>query len=137
MDRYLRRLGMEDNTPVPNYEKTEKLLKRLERDGYVFKVKEGTGTGEDDVYWSVGPRGKVEVGELGVRGLVGAVYGEMGEGGDEELERRVARSLGLGEAAAKVTRNGEKKKRGRPREDAEEEEDEESGDEQNSGREED
>ena len=74
MERYLRRLQIEDNAPVDGFEKTEKLVKRLERDGYVFKVKETTGAGDDDVYWCVGPRGKVEVGDDGTRGLVRSVY---------------------------------------------------------------
>ena len=126
MDRYLRRLNMEDNTPVDGFEKTEKLLKRLEKDGYVLKIREGTGTGEDDVYWTVGPRGKVEVGESGVQGLAKAVYGEMDGEEEEELERRLASSLGMGEAPAKAGREGEgKKKRGRRRKDADEEEEEE------------
>lgn len=67
----------------------------------------------------VGPRGKVEVGEQGVAGLVRTVYGE---GATEELEKRIERSLGLGErnrvVAATATANGtpaEGRGRGRPR----------------------
>lgn len=69
----------------------------------------------------VGPRGKVEVGEQGVAGLVRTVYGE---GATEELEKRIERSLGLGErsraaaATATSTANGtpaEGRGRGRPR----------------------
>ena len=96
MERYLRRLGIEDKTPVPGYSKTELLLKRMVADGYLVKVRESTGAGgEDDVYWTVGPRGKVEVGENGVKGLTRAVYGETTDEG--ELERRMDRSLGVGE----------------------------------------
>lgn len=139
MERYLRRLQMEDNTPVDGFEKTEKLLKRLEKDGYVFKVKETTGAGEDDVYWCLGPRGRVEVGEDGARGLVRSVYGELDGEGEEELERKMARSLGIGERVERkeATQNGgERKKRGARRrgereegEEGEEEEDEEDEDE--------
>lgn len=125
MDRYLRRLNMEDATPVDGCEKTEKLLKRLERDGYVLKVKESTGTGEEDVFWIVGPRGKVEVGDGGVRGLTEAVYGELEEVEAEELERKIGRSLGSAEKAAVVANGVEKKKRGRPRKDEVPEEEEE------------
>ncbi|KAK3723434.1 hypothetical protein LTR37_001686 [Vermiconidia calcicola] len=130
MDRYLRRLGLEDNTPLEGAEKTEKMLKRMERDGYLYKVKEsnaGMG-GEEDVFWVVGPRGRVEVGEQGVRGLVGAVYGEVGEEEEEELERRVRRSLGLGEGLPGRVREGEgaRKKRGRKRR-GQDEEDAEGG----------
>jgi DNA-binding PadR family transcriptional regulator len=122
MERYLRRLGLEDRTPVPGSEKTEKLLKRLEKEGYIREIREKATQGEEDVSYVVGPRGKVEVGERGVEGLVKAVYGDLeGEEEEEELERRIARSLGLGEKA-RVVQNGEaRKKRGRPRRDAEEE----------------
>ncbi|KAK0344834.1 hypothetical protein LTR91_009161 [Friedmanniomyces endolithicus] len=99
MERYLRRLGLEDHTPIPGYTKTELLLKRMEKEGYLVKVRESAGgQGEEDVSWMVGPRGKVEVGEQGVRGLVKAVYGHVDGHAEAELERRVARSLGLGEA---------------------------------------
>ncbi|KAK5173933.1 uncharacterized protein LTR77_002614 [Saxophila tyrrhenica] len=131
MDRYLRRLGLEDATPVDGYEKTEKLMKRMEKDGYVLKVRENAGNGEEDVSWIVGPRAKVEVGEKGVEGLVKAVYNhEDGNDEQKELERRIARSRGLGEGAARKApqANGEKKKRGRPRRD-EHDDDEEDGEE--------
>lgn len=137
MERYLRRLGIEDNAPMGapggGQEKTEKLLKRIEKDGYIVKIKEASGTGEDDVYWTVGPRGKVEVGEGGVEGLVKAVYGEMNGEEEEELERRIARSLGWGEERPPATQNGVEKTKGRRRKDEEEqveqEEEEESSDE--------
>ena len=128
MDRYLRRLQMEDNTPIDSHSKTENLLKRLEKDGYVVKIKESTGTGEEDVYWTVGSRGKVEVGDEGVRGLVRAVYGDLDEAGEDELERKTNRSLGLGERTvmvkAKDNPEKKKKKRGRRREARDEEEEE-------------
>jgi DNA-binding PadR family transcriptional regulator len=88
---------MEDRTPLLDYDRTEKLIRRMERDGYIVKVKENSGTGgDDDVYWVVGPRGKVEVGENGVRGLAKTVFGTMAsEAEEDELERKIARSLGL------------------------------------------
>lgn len=126
LDRYLRRLQMEDNTPLQSHSKTENLLKRLEKDGYIVRIKESTGTGEEDVYWTVGSRGKVEVGDEGVRGLVRAVYGDLNEADEEELERKTLRSLGLGERAVVVAKAKEvvpeKKKRGRRREARDEEE---------------
>jgi DNA-binding PadR family transcriptional regulator len=98
MERCLARLQMEDRTPIPEYDRTEKLIKRMEKDGYIVKVKESSGAGDDDIYWVVGPRGKVEVGEDGVRGLTKTVFGTMEtEADEEELERKIARSLGLGE----------------------------------------
>ncbi|KAF2772921.1 MAGE-domain-containing protein [Teratosphaeria nubilosa] len=141
MDQYLRRLGAEDTTPLVGtaYEKTENLMKRLERDGYVLKIREPSGTGEDDVYWVVGPRGKVEVGDEGAAALVKTVYDvdEMGNEEGEELERRIGRSLGMAEklaaaekesrrlAQAGAEKEREKKKRGRRRRDEEEDDDEE------------
>lgn len=128
MERYLRRLDILDNVPfgapASGAEKTEKLLKRMEKDGYLLKIKEASGTGEDDVYWVVGPRGKVEVGDAGVSGLVKAVYGDLAGEEEDELERRIGRSLGLGEerrdgnGAGNSNGNGaEKKKLGRKRKD--------------------
>lgn len=96
MERCLTRLQMEDRTPLTEYDRTEKLIKRMEKDGYIMKVKESSGTGDDDIYWIVGPRGKVEVGENGVRGLARTVFGSMeSEADEDELERKIARSLGL------------------------------------------
>lgn len=75
-------------------EKTEKgVLARLQREGYIFKTRERTGDGEENVDFHVGPRGRAEVGELGVAGLVRKVYGKQGKESDE-LEKRLARSLG-------------------------------------------
>lgn len=106
MERYISKLGIQDNSPVNAGEKTEVLFKRLQKDGYIVRSKESTGTGEDDVQWLVGPRGKVEVGEDGVRGLTRAVWGDIGEREDEELEKRIERSLGVGERMAGAVRNG-------------------------------
>ena len=80
-------------------EKMEKVVKRMEREGYVVKVREREGAGgEERVDWVVGPRGKVEVGEKGVAGLVRAVYGS-GRAGRDQLEERLVRSLGEGVAS--------------------------------------
>jgi DNA-binding PadR family transcriptional regulator len=132
MERYLTKLGMRDNTPVQEYEKTEKLQKRLEKDGYIVRIKESTGTGEDDVYWLVGPRGKIEVGDTGVRGLTKAVYGDLEDEDDEELERKIERSLGIGERPTERTqapKGGQKAQPGKKKKPAEQEpEDEEDDD---------
>ena len=72
-------------------EKTEKVLKRMEREGYAVKVREREAGGEESVEYVVGPRGKVEVGETGVAGLLRGVYGDL-----EGLEIRLERKLGVG-----------------------------------------
>ncbi|KAH9828898.1 MAGE-domain-containing protein [Teratosphaeria destructans] len=146
MDQYVRRLGAEDTTPLAGtaYERTENLMKRLERDGYLLKIREPSGTGEDDVYWVVGPRGKVEVGDEGASGLVKTVYdvGNMGNEEGEELERRIERSLGMAEKLAAAEKEGmrlaqagankerERQTRGRRQRDDDEEEDEEEEEEE-------
>ncbi|MCJ1398163.1 hypothetical protein MMC11_001360 [Xylographa trunciseda] len=77
-------------------EKTERVLKRMEREGYVVKVREREAGGEESVEWVVGPRGRVEVGEIGVAGLVRGVYAGGRESGVEGLEKRLEKSLGVG-----------------------------------------
>ncbi|KAF2717489.1 MAGE-domain-containing protein [Polychaeton citri CBS 116435] len=123
LERYLQRLNMQDNTPVSGSEKTEKLFKRLEREQYIVKIKESGGGQEQDIYWVVGSRGKVEVGNDGVRGLVKAVYGVEEDDEVEELEKKLRRSLGIPDASREVNDAGgaasqpatKQKRRGRPR----------------------
>lgn len=102
MERYLKRVNIEDaaaqnivNILNSGGDKTEKLLKRTEKDGYVIKVKDNS-TGEEVVEWIVGPRGKTEIGDSGVRGMVNQVYGEVED--PAELARALERSLGANEA---------------------------------------
>lgn len=85
--RNLRRLNAEENTPLDT---TENLLARMQRQGYVVKIRDSTGQ-DEAVNWMVGPRGKIEVGDHGVRGLVKEVYGETAP---EDLKSRLAVSLG-------------------------------------------
>ncbi|CAK4028893.1 mage family [Lecanosticta acicola] len=143
MERYLRKLGLQDKTPIKDYEMTEKLMKRLEKDGYLIRVRESHGTGEDDVYWIVGPRGKVEVGESGVRGLATTVFGDMETEEDEaDLDRKILRSLGLSEApqsgqgaerppAEKQPKPQKRKKGKRTRDEQNDEDDEDDEDDEN------
>nr|OQO20681.1 hypothetical protein B0A51_11041 [Rachicladosporium sp. CCFEE 5018] len=133
LERYLKRLNLSTTTPLPDTT-TPVLLKRMEKDGYINRIREQGPGGEEDVSWTVGPRGRVEVGDRGVGGLVRGVFGGLDEE-DDELERRIARSLGIGEreevAATQRDKQakakGQGKKRGRPRrgEEANEEEEEE------------
>jgi hypothetical protein len=77
--------------------KMDHWMKRMEREGYIVKVKEREVGGEESVEYVVGPRGKVEVGESGVAGVVRGVYKESGGRTDmAALEKRLERSLGVG-----------------------------------------
>lgn len=126
LDRYMKRMHLEDNTPLEGYEKPAALLKRMEKDGYIVRVKETGPGGEEDISWILGSRAKVEIGDAGVSGLTKAVYGDLDDAASEDLERRIARSLGVGErpmdrlrqqADSGVGADAERKKRGRPRKD--------------------
>lgn len=74
-------------------ERTENILKKMERQGYIVKVRERDGGGEESVDYIVGPRGKAEIGEKGVAGMVRRVYGKK-DAEKDELEKRLVRSLG-------------------------------------------
>ena len=127
LERYMKRVHLEDVTPVEGYEKPALLLKRMEREGYLVRVKETGPGGEEYVTWFLGPRAKVEIGDDGVRGLTKVVYNQPEGDEGQELERKIARSLGVGErpeeirrqaaAAAAVEGGAEQKRRGRPRRD--------------------
>ena len=91
LEKHMKRMNADNY--VLSGEKTEKVLKRMEREQYIIKVKERDGGGEESVDYVIGPRGRVEVGERGVAGLVRKVYGKKDAEADE-LERRLVRSLG-------------------------------------------
>ena len=91
LEKHLKRMNADNY--VLHGEKTEKVLKRIEREQYVVKVRERDGGGEETVDYVIGPRGKVEVGERGVAGLVKRVYNKKDAEADE-LEKRLVRSLG-------------------------------------------
>ncbi|CAG8310826.1 unnamed protein product [Penicillium salamii] len=101
LDRYLARTNAEISTPL---ERTDKLLQRLCKEGYLVKTREMDG-GEEIIEYILGPRGKVEVGTGAVAGMVRTVYGKEvpPNSGMSEFERseiadfegRLARSLGI------------------------------------------
>ncbi|KAL9133880.1 MAG: hypothetical protein Q9175_004937 [Cornicularia normoerica] len=91
LEKHLKRMNA-DNYVLAG-EKTEKVLKRMEKENYIVKVRERDGGGEESVEYVIGPRGKVEIGEKGVAGLVRGVYDKKDAEADE-LERRLVRSLG-------------------------------------------
>lgn len=121
MERYLKRVHLDDATPVEGYEKPALLLKRMERDGYIVRIKETGPSGEEDISWILGSRAKVEIGDEGVRGLTKAVYNNPEGAEEEELEKRIARSLGVGDRPSDRPRQAEggaePRKRGRRRRD--------------------
>lgn len=98
LERYLRRVNADNYTPIDS---TAKTLERMCREKYIVRNREADG-GDELVEYTVGPRGKMEVGPMGVAGLVREVYGRQPEGeenGDEErngdFEDRLRRSLGF------------------------------------------
>ena len=107
LERYLKRTNADTYTPL---DQTDRFLQRLCREGYLVRVREMDG-GEEIVEYILGSRGKIEVGLIGVKGLVSEVYGHTNDdaGGltDAEKENRVLfedrlrRSLGVKNKAAK------------------------------------
>lgn len=107
LNRHLRRVNVEYNTPL---DRTDKLLARLCKEGYLVKVRD-SDTGEEVIEYFVGPRGKIEVGVTGVSGMAKEVFG-IGQGGEdaedsEQFEKRLKRSLGIRENNAPETENAE------------------------------
>jgi melanoma-associated antigen len=99
LDQYLRRMNADANMPM---DKTEVMLQKMIKQGYLVKVKENSGN-EEMIDWMVGPRGKVEVGNKGVRGLVEEVYGEDAP---DDLADRINNSLGLRAGRAEAEQVG-------------------------------
>jgi melanoma-associated antigen len=94
LDRYLMRTSIEQYTPVA---RTDHLLQRLCKEGYLIRNREMDG-GEEVIEYMVGPRGKIEVGESGVAGVVRKVYGRDStaeENANDDFEARLARSVGF------------------------------------------
>ena len=87
--RHLQRLNADSKLGA---EKTEDVLAKMERSGYVVKKVESISADQDkNVSWLVGPRGKEEIGPEGIAGVVREVFG----GATPELERKLAGSLGI------------------------------------------
>ncbi|KAF5017516.1 hypothetical protein F66182_10545 [Fusarium sp. NRRL 66182] len=94
LKRYLTRLNADQNVSM---DKTEVILKKMEKQGYVIKRVDRPPVGQDGehtVTWHVGPRGREEVGLDGVMGMVREVYGDNW---DEDLEKRLRSSLNVRE----------------------------------------
>lgn len=94
LKQYLRMLNTETN--VHNSNKTDDVLAKLQRQGYIVKMsdKDARQNGEDDnTTWYVGPRGKKEIPPEAIAGVVRAVYGEE----SDELEAKLRASLRIKE----------------------------------------
>ena len=109
--RHLTRLNAAENMPSMNpndgnvpSEKTELVLQRMIRQGYLVKVAEANPHGdEDSTTWHVGPRGKVEVDNESIAALVRSVYG----GSSDELEKKLQVSLKVRDHKARLPATGE------------------------------
>ncbi|KFY88215.1 hypothetical protein V500_06497 [Pseudogymnoascus sp. VKM F-4518 (FW-2643)] len=107
--RYLQRLNANVNTPV---DKTELVFAKMQKQGYIVKIKDNA-SGTDIKEWMVGPRGKVEVGAEGVKGLVETVYGDTAP---DDLDVRLKASLGIKDTPGRRERqavDGEREEPGR------------------------
>lgn len=97
--RHLTRLNAVENMPSLNpdnpntpSEKTELVLQRMIKQGYLVRTTDTSGHGDEDTTtWHVGPRGKVEVDNEAIAKLVREVYG----GSNPDLEKRIQASLKL------------------------------------------
>ncbi|KOS17612.1 hypothetical protein ESCO_003287 [Escovopsis weberi] len=93
LQRYLLRLNADRNLAS---EKTDLVLKRMEKQGYVVKQTEGLAAGQDGgdqaTTWHVGRRAKEEIGLDGVVGLVREVYGHPE---NEDFDKKLKSSLGI------------------------------------------
>jgi hypothetical protein len=85
---HLKRFNSDTNTGLDT---TPLTLQRMIRHGYLVKSVD-RGADEETIDWRVGPRGKVEIGNKGIQGLVREVYGDSAP---DDLEKRMQRSLGI------------------------------------------
>lgn len=97
LKRYLRRFNAEVNTY--NDTKSEDTLSRLQRQGYLVKTvdKDARQHGDEEqaTAWLVGPRGKVEVTDEAIAGLVREVWDTKSHDDALELEKKLQASLNI------------------------------------------
>ncbi|KAF2968637.1 hypothetical protein GQX73_g4871 [Xylaria multiplex] len=86
--RYLTRLNASQNLPM---DKTDNVLQKLIRQGYLDKIVERVEGDEDAITWCVGPRGRVEVSPQSIAQVVSEVWGDPPDDFDKKLEK----SLGI------------------------------------------
>ncbi|KAI0112847.1 MAGE-domain-containing protein [Daldinia grandis] len=82
--RYLTRLNASQNLPM---DKTDNVLQKIVRQGYVDKVVEKSDGDEDAVTWCIGSRGRVEVPPESIAAVITEVWGELPDGFHKKLQR--------------------------------------------------
>lgn len=95
--RFMRRAHAEEDTPLGT---TEKLLQRMNKDGYIVKAKDTSG-GEERFEYMVGPLGKVEVDKHAIANTIRKIWGACDE---DELEQKIEKTLSLGGEGGRVAR---------------------------------
>ncbi|KAI1325674.1 MAGE-domain-containing protein [Xylariaceae sp. FL0255] len=88
LKRYLRRLNADMHLPM---DKTEDVMAKLVRQGYLDKIVEKVEGDEDSVTWCVGPRGRVEVSPQNIAEILTEVWTDPPDDFDKKLEK----SLGI------------------------------------------
>lgn len=90
LKRHLARVNAGQNLPMG---KTDEVLTKLVRQGYLDRVVEKADHAEEDtVTWCVGTRGKVEFPPESIKGFLTIVWGDDKP---DDFEKKVNRSLGL------------------------------------------
>ncbi|KAI1452613.1 MAGE-domain-containing protein [Annulohypoxylon moriforme] len=88
--RYLTRMNASQNLPM---DKTDNVLQKIVKQGYVDKVVEKSEGDDDAVTWCIGPRGRVEVPPESIAAVITEVWGDL----PDDFDRKLQRSLGIQE----------------------------------------
>ncbi|KAI1472275.1 MAGE-domain-containing protein [Daldinia caldariorum] len=88
--RYLTRLNASQNLPM---DRTDNVLQKIVKQGYVDKVVEKSDGDEDAVTWCIGSRGRVEVPPESIAAVITEVWGEL----PDDFHKKLHRSLGIQE----------------------------------------
>lgn len=73
-------------------DKTENVLVKMVRQGYVDKVVERVEGDEDSITWHVGPRGKIEVSNQSIAHVVAEMWGDDRP---DDFDKKLEKSLGV------------------------------------------